>query len=99
MVLEVVQITIKPGSAAEFEAGFARTLPLYKAAKGWRATRLNRSVETENRYVLFVEWDTVEDHTVTFRQSPAFQEFRAIVGPYFDGAPIVEHVEEIVSAP
>ncbi len=36
-------------------------------------------------------WDTVENHTVDFRGSPAFQDWRAIVGPYFASPPVVEH--------
>lgn len=99
MVLEVVQIKIKPGTDAEFEAAFAKTLELYGRARGWRNSSLHRSIEHANRYVLFVEWDTIDDHVVGFRESADFTKFRELVGPFFDGAPEVEHVETIIAHP
>jgi len=96
MVLEIVQIQIKPGMEAEFEANFAKAVPLYAQAKGWISTNLQRSIEHPGRYVALVEWETVEAHMVDFRASDLFQGFRDLVGHCLDGATVVEHGELVV---
>ena len=60
-------------------------------AKGFRGYKVNRGIESPERYVLMIFWDTLENHIVNFRQSAAFADWRAIVGPYFAGLPTVEH--------
>ncbi|MCY1558623.1 hypothetical protein D9M68_955750 [compost metagenome] len=62
-------------------------------AKGFKGFKVNRSIESAGRYILMIYWDTLEDHTVGFRQSPAFAEWRSIVGPFFLQPPVVEHLE------
>lgn len=96
MVTEIAQIEVKPGMEAEFEAGVAKAAPLFKRAKGCTAMRLERSVEVPQRYRLFVAWNTLENHTVDFRNSPDFQEWRALVGHCFAAPPAVEHVSVAV---
>lgn len=92
MILEVATLDITPGQNAEFEAAFQRGAVHIKAAKGCRSVSLRRCVEKDNRYLLQVEWDTLENHTVDFRNSEAFQKgWRANVGPFFSGTPTVEH--------
>ena len=96
MVVEIAQIEIKPGLEAEFEAGVAKAAPLFKRAKGCTAMNLQRSLEKPGRYRLFVTWDTVEDHTVDFRDSADFQEWRKLVAHCFAQPAEVEHVREAV---
>jgi heme-degrading monooxygenase HmoA len=96
MVLEIAQIAVKPGLEAEFEAGVKKAAPIFQRAKGCRGMELQRSVEKPNRYRLFVRWDSVEAHTVDFRGSADFQAWRALVGHCFDGAPEVEHTNQVV---
>ena len=96
MVLEIAQIAVKPGLEAEFEAGVRKAAPIFQRAKGCRGLELQRSIEKPNRYRLFVRWETLENHTVDFRGSPDFQEWRALVGHCFDGAPEVEHTNQVV---
>jgi heme-degrading monooxygenase HmoA len=91
MVTEIAQIDVKPGLEAEFEAGVAKAAPLFQRAKGCRALELQRSVEKPSRYRLFVQWETVEDHTVAFRGSDDFQEWRRLVAHCFERPPEVEH--------
>jgi len=98
MVLEIAQIDIKPGQEAEFEAGVAKAAPYFKRAKGCKAMSLQRSVEKPGRYRLFLTWETVENHTVDFRGSADFQEWRKLVAHCFAGAPEVEHVHETLKA-
>jgi len=96
MFLEIAQIDVKPGSEAAFEAGVDQAAPLFRRAKGCRGMRLHRSVEIPTRYRLMVRWDTVENHTVDFRGSADFQEWRRLVGPYFAATPAVEHTEALL---
>ena len=91
MVTEIAQIDVKPGLEAEFEAGVAKAAVLFQRAKGCRAMELQRSVEKPSRYRLFVQWETLEDHTVAFRGSEDFQEWRRLVGHCFERPPEVEH--------
>ncbi len=98
MILEIAQIDVKPGMEAEFESGVAKAAPIFQRAKGCRGLTLQRSVEKPERYRLFINWDTVENHTVDFRGSADFQEWRKLVGHCFASPPEVEHVRETLAA-
>ena len=98
MILEIAQIDVKPGMEAEFESGVAKAAPIFQRAKGCRGLTLQRSVEKPERYRLFINWDTVENHTVDFRGSADFQEWRKLVGHCFASTPEVEHVRETLAA-
>jgi heme-degrading monooxygenase HmoA len=92
MILELADIRIQPGRQQEFDVAIKRGAEtVFTRAKGCRGFKVNKGVESPERYLLMVFWDTLEDHTVGFRQSAAFQEWRAIVGPFFAGPPTVEH--------
>ncbi len=96
MILEIAQIDVKPGAEAEFEAAVAKAAPLFKRAKGCTGMVLQHSHEKPQRYRLFVQWATLENHTVDFRESADFQEWRKLVGPFFATPPEVEHVKEVL---
>jgi heme-degrading monooxygenase HmoA len=96
MILEIAQIDVKPGMENAFEAGVKQAQPIFKRAKGCSAVMLTRSHEKPQRYRLFVRWATLENHTVDFRGSPDFQEWRKLVGHCFAAPPEVEHVTEVV---
>lgn len=98
MILEFAQITIRPGSESKFEAVFPAAIKVLAGSKGYLAHVLRRSVETPNRYALIVEWQTLEDHTVGFRGSPAFTEWRAHIGPFLESPPVVEHFQAVAGA-
>jgi heme-degrading monooxygenase HmoA len=94
MILEIAEIRIKPGSAAAFEEAARRGLDtVLSKALGFRSYQIRRCIESPERYVLMIEWETLEAHTVGFRQSAAHAEWRAIVGSFFEKAPFVEHFE------
>lgn len=97
MILEIAQIDVTPGKEAEFEAGVQKAVPVFQRAKGCQGVTLQRSHEKPSRYRLFVRWATLENHTVDFRESADFQEWRGLVGPYFAAPPEVEHVTEVLS--
>jgi len=96
MILEIAQIDVKPGMEAEFEAGVTKASPIFKRVKGCKSMALQRSHEKPARYRLFVQWDTVENHTVDFRGSADFQEWRKLVGHCFAAPPDIEHTREVV---
>ena len=91
MILEVAEFDIIPGKEEAFEAGVRQAVPLFKAAKGYKSVSLRRIIEKPRTYRLFVEWETLEDHTETFRNSDAFQTWRSLVGEFFAGTPRVDH--------
>jgi heme-degrading monooxygenase HmoA len=92
MITEIAQIDVKPGMEPKFEQGVAKALPLFKAAKGCKGMELRRSLEQPRRYRLFVQWETLDNHTVDFRGSENFKQWRALVGDCFESPPQVEHV-------
>jgi heme-degrading monooxygenase HmoA len=92
MILEIADLRIHPGKQAEFDAAIVKGVEtVISKAKGFRGYKVNKGIESPERYILMIFWDTVENHTVDFRQSPAFQQWRAIVGPFFAAPPAVEH--------
>lgn len=94
MILEHADIRITPGKQQEFDAAIVHGVQtVISQAKGFRGYKINKGMESPDRYVLMIFWDTLENHTVDFRGSPAFAEWRAIVGPYFAAPPVVEHFE------
>jgi len=93
-ILELADIRIPAGQNAAFEEAIHRGLTtVVSQAKGFSGFKVKRGVENPQRYILQIFWDTLEDHNVGFRQSELFAQWRAIVGPFFDGPPTVEHFE------
>ena len=99
MILELADIRIQLGQNAAFEEAIQRGLATVIAhAHGFEGFKVNRGIESPERYVLQIFWTTLQDHTVGFRESPAFAQWRAIVGPFFAQAPVVEHFELVAKS-
>ena len=98
MVLERALFTVQPGREADFEQAFATARAQLTGSRGFRGGTLSRGVESPSTYLLLLEWDTLEDHTEGFRGSAAFTEWRRLLGPFFDGAPAVEHYVQVATA-
>lgn len=99
MILELADIRIAPGRQADFEVALHQGIAsVVSRARGFRGATLHHGIESPERYLLQISWDTLEDHTVHFRQGPLFAEWRAIVGPYFAGPPQVEHYVPVPQA-
>ena len=90
MILEVADIRIPPGKNAEFEAAVGQGLATVIAprAKGYIAHKVQRGIESPERYLLMIRWQTLENHTVDFRQ-----QCRSFIGPFLAVPPHVEHFE------
>jgi heme-degrading monooxygenase HmoA len=91
MILEVAILNIKDGLNTEFEAAFQTASSIIAAMSGYISHELQRCVEVENRYILLVRWQTLEDHTIGFRQSPEYQQWRSLLHHFYDPFPTVEH--------
>jgi heme-degrading monooxygenase HmoA len=92
MILEIADIRIQPGQQAAFDEAIQRGLTtVISQAKGFAGWKVNKGVESPERYFLMIFWHTLEDHTVGFRGGPLFAQWRAIVGPFFAQPPQVEH--------
>jgi heme-degrading monooxygenase HmoA len=91
MIVEHALIDVRPELADGFPAAVEAARPVIGAADGFVSLELRRGIESPARFLLLVTWATLEDHTVGFRQSPAFAEWRAVVGPFFADPPAVYH--------
>lgn len=92
MILELADIRIRPDQQAAFDEAIQRGVnEVISNAKGFQGYKVNKGIENPERYILQIFWETLENHTVDFRQSAAFGEWRAIVGSFFAAPPTVEH--------
>jgi heme-degrading monooxygenase HmoA len=95
MVIEVALIEVLPGQEDDFAAAYARAHHLVATTPGCRSVRMTRGIESPSRFVLLVEWESVEAHEQNFRASERFPEWRAHIGPHFAAPPVVEHFTEV----
>jgi heme-degrading monooxygenase HmoA len=91
MVLEVAALQVRSGEGASFEKAFAQAQSIIASMPGYISHQLQRSLEQPDKYLLLVEWRTLEDHTVGFRQSELYQEWKALLHHFYDPFPTVEH--------
>ncbi|MDQ5854035.1 MAG: antibiotic biosynthesis monooxygenase [Chloroflexota bacterium] len=97
MVLEVALLNVQAGMGDAFEDAFRRASPIIASMPGYLSHELQRCIEVPARYVLLVRWETLEDHTVGFRQSSAYQEWKRLLHHFYDPFPTVEHFELVLS--
>lgn len=95
MILEVAILNVIPGREAEFETAFRTAQAIIASMRGYRSHDLRRCLEARNRYILLVQWDKLEDHTVGFRGSPQYQEWKRLLHHFYDPFPVVEHYEAV----
>jgi heme-degrading monooxygenase HmoA len=95
MILELAILNVKAGQEPDFEATFRQASSIIASMKGYHWHELQRCVETAGRYALLVQWETLEDHTVGFRGSAEYQEWRRLLHHFYDPFPTVEHFERI----
>lgn len=99
MVLEVALIDVSPGQEEAFAAAYALGRPILAGTPGCRSVRMTRGVETPARFVLLVEWDSVQAHLDNFRGTERFVQWRDLIGRYFANPPLVEHFTDVAAAP
>jgi heme-degrading monooxygenase HmoA len=99
MVLEVALIDVHPGQEDDFAAAYRTAHSLVASTPGCRSVRMTRGIESPSRFVLLVEWDSVDAHMENFRNTDRFIQWRGHIGPYFAQPPNVEHFTEVSPAP
>jgi heme-degrading monooxygenase HmoA len=95
MVLEAAILNVRAGMNERFEQAFRQASPIIAAMPGYLRHSLQRCLEAPGRYLLLVEWNTLEDHTVGFRQSGQYQQWKSLLHHFYDPFPLVEHFERI----
>jgi heme-degrading monooxygenase HmoA len=98
MVLEHALLSVKPGEEDDFEAAFMQAKTIIADTPGFGHLTLSRCVEQASTYLLLVEWDRLEDHTVGFRGSAQYQQWRSLLHHFYEPFPTVEHYEHVLSA-
>ncbi|MCC7047317.1 MAG: antibiotic biosynthesis monooxygenase [Alphaproteobacteria bacterium] len=91
MILEAAVLNVTQGHSAAFERAMAEARPLIAATPGFKGIEVRPCVETPGRYLLLVWWEKLEDHTVGFRQSDRYPEWRQRLHHFYDPFPLVEH--------
>jgi heme-degrading monooxygenase HmoA len=99
MILEVAILNVIPGREAQFEDAFRQAQRIISSMSGYRSHELRRCVEAANRYVLLVNWDRIEDHSVGFRGSSGYQEWKRLLHHFYDPFPVVEHYATVRGVP
>lgn len=95
MILEVAILNVKPGQGAKFEAAFAQAQSIIASMPGYISHELRHCLEAEDRYLLLAQWEKLEDHTVGFRESAEYQQWRSLLHDFYDPFPTVEHYEAV----
>lgn len=97
VILEVAILDVKPGRETEFEASFEKAQNIISSMHGYVSHQLQNCVENSSRYILLVNWETLEDHTIGFRKSAQYQEWRSLLHHFYDPFPVVEHYQSVYS--
>ncbi|TSD47934.1 antibiotic biosynthesis monooxygenase [Rhodococcus sp. KBS0724] len=95
MILEHALLQVDPALSEEFETAFATAKTIISAVPGFIRLRLSHCMETPQQYLLLVEWESLEAHTVDFRQSEGYQRWRELLHRFYDPFPTVEHYETV----
>ena len=98
VITEHALLPVLPGREAEFEAAFGQAKAIIASMPGFRTLSLSRSMESPGTYLLLVEWETLEDHTVGFRESPEYQQWRRLLHHFYQPFPVVEHFVAVSTA-
>jgi len=98
MVLEHALLSVKPGQDDDFVAAFAQAKTIIAAVPGFVRLTLSKCLERDSTYLLLVEWSRLEDHTVGFRESAEYEQWRQMLHHFYEPFPTVEHYEQILSA-
>ena len=98
MILELAVLDVIPGKEDEFQRAFAKAQSIIASMPGYVSHDLKRCIENASRYVLLVNWNTLEDHTEGFRGSAQYLEWKALLHHFYDPFPVVEHYEAVGEA-
>ena len=95
MILEVAKLNVRPGEEDAFESAFRQASSIIASMPGYLGHQLHSCLEVDHQYLLLVQWQILEDHTVGFRGSPDYQEWKTLLHHFYDPFPVVEHYQQI----
>lgn len=95
MILEGAMLQVREGMEFEFERSFRKASYIISTMKGYISHELNRCIEAKGKYLLLVKWESLEDHTIGFRQSPEYQEWKSLLHHFYEPFPTVEHFQKV----
>ena len=95
MILEVAILDVKPSLEKEFEVAFRKAQEIIASINGYVSHQLQKCIEEKSRYILLFNWQTLEDHTVGFRESKKYQEWSALLHSFYEPFPEVEHYQSV----
>jgi len=95
VILEVAILDVIKGTEKDFESAFSRAQTIISSMEGYVSHQLNQCIEKQNRYILLVNWQTLEDHTIGFRESKQYQEWKELLHHFYDPSPEVQHYTDI----
>ena len=91
MVLEVAILDVIAGEEENFEIAFTKAQAIIATSNGYISHQLQKCIEKNNRYILLVQWETLEAHTEGFRKSPEYTQWKKLLHHFYDPFPTVEH--------
>ena len=91
MILEVAVLNIIEGKQSDFEQNFKRAQVIIANVEGYISHELQKCIENDHQYILLVKWETLEAHTVGFRESADYQKWKVLLHHFYDPFPVVEH--------
>lgn len=95
MILEVAVLDVIAGQEEQFEANFRVAKEIISSMKGYAGHQLQKCIEQPGRYILLVNWETLEDHTIGFRQSEDYLQWKQLLHAFYDPFPLVQHYTAI----
>jgi heme-degrading monooxygenase HmoA len=95
VVLELAILNVVPGRESEFEAAFAEARLLISGMPGFVSLKLCRNADVASRYVLLVEWRSVEDHRDGFRKSREYAQWSQLLHHFYEPFPTVEYYRDV----
>lgn len=96
MILEAAILQVKEGMESEFEESFRKASHIISSMKGYISHELNKCFEAEGKYLLLAKWESLEDHTIGFRQSAEYQEWKNLLHHFYNPFPVVEHFQRLI---
>ena len=91
MILEVAVLNIKKGFSDDFESNFKKAERIISSMNGYISHQLKKCLEQEDKYILLVNWKTIEDHEIGFRKSAEYQQWKELLHHFYEPFPTVEH--------
>ena len=95
MILEAAMLTVKEGMEVDFEEAFSEASKIISRMNGYVSHELQKCIEVQGKYLLLVNWSDIKSHTVGFRQSAEYQEWKGLLHHFYDTFPTVEHFEQV----